>query len=243
LTTDGAALSWGTPSGSSSTGGFAQFGLWYKTTAGTETFTVPAGITLLRVAASSAYYNNSSSSNAAQVSGWVTVTPGQTISVTVGDGVFGPGGLPGTPLNNGLTSFGTYLTASVGPITTGGTAKVSDYNIGMVNGIGKSYNDVTLTADIVSSIPAVQNQAWTGATLYDGWVIVEYGTGASGGGGGSVSTAVGAVGTYYLTYNTVPSSLSPALPGTWQAMGVGYTYGAGTMCASPPYASLYVRTL
>jgi hypothetical protein len=253
LTTDGTSLSWGTPAGgSSSTGGFAQFGLWYKSTAGTETFTVPAGITLLRVAASSAYYDNSNNASSAIVYGWVTVTPGQTISVTVGDGVFGASGLPGSPNSNGLTSFGTYLTASLTPLgstfsaVTGGTAKVSAYAVGMVNGIGKSYNNSTLTADIVSSIPAVQNQAWTGATLYDGWVIVEYGTGASGGGGGSVSTTVGAIGTYYMTVMTSPDQYEvnrSSLPGTWQAMGAADTRsGVGCGSLGSVQASLWVRT-
>jgi len=183
LTTDGSALSWDTPAGSS-TGGFAQFGLWYKSTAGTETFTVPAGVTLLRVAISSAYVVGS-----AVAYGWVTVTPGQTISVTVGDGVSGTAGISTTPVNNGLSSFGTYLTASLVPaggasysFSTGGTAKVSDYDIGMANYIRKVTGGGILTVDITSSIPAVQNQSWTGDTRYDGWVIVEYGVGASGGG-------------------------------------------------------------
>jgi hypothetical protein len=175
------------------------------------------------------------------------VTPGQTISVTVGDGGFGVAGLPSTPVSNGLTSFGTYLTASLTPLgsiftsVTGGTAKVSDYAVGMVNGIGKSYNDVALGADIVSSIPAVQNQVWTGATLYDGWVIVEYGAGASSSGG--TSTTVGAVGTYYLTSDgTNPSAASPARPGTWQAMGAGHTTFDGNGQPALTYANLWVRT-
>jgi hypothetical protein len=117
---------------------------------------------------------------------------------------------------------------------------VTTYAIGMVNGISKSF-DGTLSNETAgfSSIPAVQAAFTSGSpSTLNGYVLIEYGSGA--GGGSSSSTTAGAVGTYYLTYSVAPNLLTPALPGTWQAMGSGY--GIGIVCGGPPVASLWVRT-
>ena len=161
-------LSWGTPSGSSSSGGLAAFQVQYYIVAGSYTWTVPAGVTLLRVAIGSGVYSNGINLIYSVASGFVTVTPGASIAITVG----GAGA---------TTSFGSYLTAAGSGTSSirgavSGSALVTTYAIGMVNGIGKSF-DGTLSNETAgfSSIPAVQAAFTSGSpSTLNGYVIIEY---------------------------------------------------------------------
>jgi hypothetical protein len=161
-------LSWGTPTASSSSTGISSFQVQYFIVAGSSTWTVPAGVTKLRVQIQSGIYNNGTNLVFSSAAGFVTVTPGASINVTVG--------APGA-----TTSFGTYLsaagsgTSSISGAATG-SALITTYAIGMVNGISKSY-DGTLANQTagVSSIPAVTAafNSGTPSTL-NGYVIIEY---------------------------------------------------------------------
>jgi hypothetical protein len=237
LTTDGTTLSWGTPSGggSSFTGGtgLSSFQVQYYINAGSYTWTVPAGVTLLRVQIQSGVYANGSYLVYSSAAGFVTVTPGDSIAVTVGAG-------------GATSSFGTYLSAagsgtSSTPGAATGSALITSYAIGMVNSISKAF-DGSLSNQIaaISTIPAVFAAFVSGsANTAHGYVLIEYGSGGTGTGGGS--TTAGAIGTYYMTYNEPPNTWAQSnLPGTWQAMGSGY--GTGIYCGGAPVASLWVRT-
>jgi hypothetical protein len=167
LTTDGSSLSWGTPSGGGG-GGLAAFQVQYYIVAGSYTWTVPAGVTLLRVAIGSGVYSNGINLIHSVASGFVTVIPGASIAITVG----GAGA---------TTSFGSYLTAAGSGTSSirgavSGSALVTTYAIGMVNYIGKSF-DGTLGNETAgfSSIPAVQAAFTSGSpSTLNGYVIIEY---------------------------------------------------------------------
>jgi len=167
-------LSWGTPTASSSSTGISSFQVQYFIIAATSTWTVPAGVTKLRVQIQSGIYNNGTNLVFSSAAGFVTVTPGASINVTVGAGGTAPPG-------GQTTSFGLYLSAAGSGIssTSGaatGSALITTYAIGMVNGISKSY-DGTLANQTAgfSSIPAVTAAFNNGtASTLNGYVIIEY---------------------------------------------------------------------
>jgi hypothetical protein len=148
--------------------GVLQFRLYYKVTSGSDTFTVPAGVTQLRATISSGVYSNGINLILTNAAGFITVAPGDAIAITVGSG-------------GGNTSLGAYLTAqgsgtSSTPGPAGGTALNQAFAIGMVNGISK-YFDGTLANEIggASSISVVQ-ALFNGASppTANGYVIIEY---------------------------------------------------------------------
>jgi hypothetical protein len=161
-------LSWGTPTASSSSTGISSFQVQYFIVAGSSTWTVPAGVTKLRVQIQSGIYNNGANLVFSSAAGFVTVTPGASINVTVGAG-------------GATTSFGTYLSAagsgtSSTPGAATGSALITTYAIGMVNSISK-YLEGSLANQTggLSSIPAVTAafNSGTPSTL-NGYVIIEY---------------------------------------------------------------------
>jgi hypothetical protein len=115
--------------------GAGQVGdIQYFTSSGT--FTVPTGVTKVKVqvisgggagsanlfsGVGSFYYAGGGGASGAYGEGVYTVTPGQTIAVTIGAGGVHNSG------NGGTTSFGSFLTATGG---SGGVAAVSNGHIG-----------------------------------------------------------------------------------------------------------------
>ena len=160
-------LSWGTPAAGSATG-ISTFQVAYFITAGSSSWTVPAGVTKLRVQIQSGIYNNGTYLVYSSAAGFVTVTPGASVTVTVG--------APGA-----TTSFGAYLTAAgsgTSSITgaASGSALITAYAIGMVNSISKSFDGIygNQTAGF-SSIPAVQTAFTNGpSSTLNGYVLIEY---------------------------------------------------------------------
>jgi hypothetical protein len=148
--------------------GVLQFSLYYKVTSGSDTFTVPAGVTRLRATIGSGVYSNGVILIFTVAAGFVTVTPGQTIAVTVASG-------------GGNTSLGAFLTAQ-GPGTSstpgpaGGTALNSTFSIGSANYISKTF-DGTLANECRGTTNIVPVQAlFDGASppTLNGYVIIEY---------------------------------------------------------------------
>jgi hypothetical protein len=148
--------------------GVLQFSLYYKVTSGSDTFTVPAGVTRLRATIGSGVYSNGVILIFTVAAGFVTVTPGQTIAVTVASG-------------GGNTSLGAFLTAQ-GPGTSstpgpaGGTALNSTFSIGSANYISKAF-DNTLANECRGTTNIVPVQAlFDGASppTLNGYVIIEY---------------------------------------------------------------------
>jgi len=148
--------------------GVLQFSLYYKVTSGSDTFTVPAGVTRLRATIGSGVYSNGTILIFTVAAGFITVTPGQTIAVTVASG-------------GGNTSLGAFLTAQ-GPGTSstpgpaGGTALNSTFSIGSANFISKAF-DGTLANECRGTTNIVPVQAlFDGASppTLNGYVIIEY---------------------------------------------------------------------
>lgn len=106
-------------------------------TAGTYTFTVPAGVYAIycRVLGGGGGGGSNVGSGATgggaggYDEGWFAVTPGEEITVTVGAGGLGGGGV-GTGASGGTTSIGTLISA------TGGTGGSSDGVTGGAGGVG-----------------------------------------------------------------------------------------------------------
>lgn len=137
----------------STVGGFSTY-----SSPGTFTFTVPTGITRLKVylwgagggggGSSGAGSAGSAGANGGYCEGYFLVTPGQSIAVTIGTG--GAGGNAATPSNGSQgtpTSFGSLCSSTggggggtgfgviyTGPFATGGVASGASINIG--GGIG-----------------------------------------------------------------------------------------------------------
>jgi hypothetical protein len=148
--------------------GVLQFSLYYKVTSGSDTFTVPSGVTRLRATIGSGVYSNGVTVIYTVAAGFVTVTPGQTIAVTVASG-------------GGNTSLGAFLTAQ-GPGTSstpgpaGGTALNSTFSIGSANYITKTF-DGALANQCRGATSIVPVQAlFDGASppTLNGFVIIEY---------------------------------------------------------------------
>ena len=148
--------------------GVLQFSLYYKVTSGSDTFTVPAGVTRLRATIGSGVYSNGTTVIYTVAAGFITVTPAQTIAVTVASG-------------GGNTSLGAFLTAQ-GPGTSstpgpaGGTALNSTFSIGSANYIDKTF-DGTLANQCRGTTNIVPVQAlFNGASppTLNGYVIIEY---------------------------------------------------------------------
>jgi hypothetical protein len=86
--------------------------------AASGTFTVPAGVTMVKASVYGAGGGSSGGQGAGgagggYASGWVAVVPGQTIAVTVGTGGVGVAN-NGTASAGGTSSFGPYLSATGG---------------------------------------------------------------------------------------------------------------------------------
>jgi hypothetical protein len=148
--------------------GVLQFSLYYKVTSGSDTFTVPSGVTRLRATIGSGVYSNGVTVIYTVAAGFITVTPGASIAITVAAG-------------GGNTSIGSYLTAQ-GPGTSstpgpaGGSALNSTYSIGSANYITKTF-DGTLANQCRGTTNIVPAQAlFDGASppTLDGYVIIEY---------------------------------------------------------------------
>jgi hypothetical protein len=148
--------------------GVLQFSLYYKVTSGSDTFTVPSGVTRLRATIGSGVYSNGVTVIYTVAAGFITVTPGASIAITVGSG-------------GGNTSIAGYLTAQ-GPGTSstpgpaGGTALNSTFSIGSANYILKTF-DNTLANECRGTTNIVPVQAlFDGASppTLNGFVIIEY---------------------------------------------------------------------
>jgi hypothetical protein len=148
--------------------GVLQFSLYYKVTSGSDTFTVPAGVTRLRATIGSGVYSNGTILVFTIAAGFITVTPGASIAITVGAG-------------GGNTSIAGYLTAQ-GPGTSstpgpaGGTALNSTFSIGSANYITKTFDSgLANQCRGASSIVPVQ-ALFDGASppTLNGYVIIEY---------------------------------------------------------------------
>ena len=148
--------------------GVLQFSLYYKVTSGSDTFTVPAGVTRLRATIGSGVYSNGTILVFTVAAGFITVTPGASIAISVGSG-------------GGNTSIASYLTAQ-GPGTSstpgpaGGTALNSTFSIGSANYISKTF-DNTLANECRGTTNIVPVQAlFDGASppTLNGYVIIEY---------------------------------------------------------------------
>jgi hypothetical protein len=64
---------------------FYSFSLYYKVTSGTDTFTVPAGVyARLRATIGSGVYSNGTTVIYTVAAGFITVTPGASITITNG---------------------------------------------------------------------------------------------------------------------------------------------------------------
>lgn len=212
LTTDGTGiLSWSSAGGGGG-GGFQNFQLFDTT--GTN-FTVPAGITKLRVTViggGGGGFNDAGGPGdiyypgvAAMGTALVTVTPGQVIPVTIGAG--GNGGRSGAPATTGgTTSFGTFISAG-----GGGAAFVPFFAVNGANGV------VSYGAGAVAY--------WGGPNIRgtNGSNNGTSGGGISGGGAG-MSGGGGSSGT--LTSETTGGSPS-AYGGTAGQNGTVATQGAG----------------
>ena len=148
--------------------GVLQFSLYYKVTSGSDTFTVPSGVTRLRATIGSGVYSNGTTVIYTVAAGFITVTPGASIAISVGSG-------------GGNTSVGAYLTAQ-GPGTSstpgpaGGTALNSTFSIGSANYITKTFDSgLANQCRGASSIVPVQ-ALFDGASppTLNGYVIIEY---------------------------------------------------------------------
>lgn len=148
--------------------GVLQFSLYYKVTSGSDTFTVPSGVTRLRATIGSGVYSNGTTVIYTVAAGFITVTPGASIAITVGAG-------------GGNTSIAGYLTAQ-GPGTSstpgpaGGTSLNSTFSIGSANYILKTF-DNTLANECRGTTNIVPVQAlFDGASppTLNGFVIIEY---------------------------------------------------------------------
>ena len=148
--------------------GVLQFSLYYKITSGSDTFVVPSGVTRLRATIGSGVYSNGTNVIYTVAAGFITVTPGASIAITVGAG-------------GGNTSIAGYLTAQ-GPGTSstpgpaGGTSLNSTFSIGSANYILKSF-DAALANQCRGTTNIVPAQAlYDGASppTLNGFVIIEY---------------------------------------------------------------------
>lgn len=120
--------------------GFVVFGQTSYTTPGTYSWTVPAGVTSVSVVAVGgggggnlyhSNYNTGGGGGGLAYKNNITVTPGSSITITVGAGGVGSSGSSGTPGSDGGTSsFGSHFSA------TGGKGAVTN-NSGS-NGLGGS---------------------------------------------------------------------------------------------------------
>lgn len=117
-------------------------------TAGTSTWTVPDGVYWVYgivvgggggggAGAGSATWSAGGGGSGGRSEGWVPVTPGQTITVTVGAGGAGaPAGSASGVLasSGGTSSFGSYMSATGGAGGTGGTTTSAGGNGGVGSG-------------------------------------------------------------------------------------------------------------
>ena len=147
--------------------GVLQFSLYYKVTSGSDTFTVPSGVTRLRATIGSGVYSNGATVIYTVAAGFITVTPGASIAITNGGAA-------------GNTSIGSYLTAA-GPTGStpgpaGGSALNSTFSIGSANYIAKTF-DGSLANQCRGTTNIVPVQAlYDGASppTLNGYVIIEY---------------------------------------------------------------------
>ena len=147
--------------------GVLQFSLYYKVTSGSDTFTVPSGVTRLRATIGSGVYSNGVTVIYTVAAGFIAVTPGASIAITNGGAA-------------GNTSIGSYLTAQ-GPTGSppgpaGGSALNSTFSIGSANYITKTF-DGALANQCRGTTNIVPVQAlYDGASppTLNGYVIIEY---------------------------------------------------------------------
>ncbi|AJJ21041.1 glycine-rich domain-containing protein [Yersinia intermedia] len=145
-------------------------------TAGTFTFTVPDGVTRIRARAvgsgggaggSGAGRTGGGGGGGGYAESWITVTPGQVLTITVGSAGNG-GGVSGAGSNGGASSISGFLSASGGLGGAGGGVGTGGGGIGGV-GTGGQFN--TTGSD---GVDGTNHSDTSGAA------------GAAGSGGGSV---------------------------------------------------------
>lgn len=193
-----------------------QIGFQAYTTAGTYTFTVPAGVTKLFLDVIGAGGGGGSTDPAdnriggcggagGRSRGVVTVTPGQTITVTVGAGGDGAaaGGNDGSP--GGTSSFGAYMSATGGKPGYGTKTSLTDGSntslytvsgIGSGGAINEGLGDGSRGWAATGGTVDIQTYGGTGGGPggRSGWVDAPSGRGPGGGGasvGGNNISSVG----------------------------------------------------
>lgn len=198
------------------------------------TFTVPTGITSLVVTAfggggGGAGYNNiGCGSYGAQAGsgGFVKalltgLTPGASITVTIGGGGNGSAGNVSTGATGGTTSFGSYCTATggTGGVTTAGTSTWGTNGSGSTTG---TFLMKSIPVNANGLAPFNLNPAAGGGYPGGGG----YGTGGGGGGAGMSGGGTGGGNTTY-GYACGPGANGSAASGTTGGAGGGTAGGSG----------------
>jgi len=193
-----------------------------------QVFTVPAGITSIRVLAIGAGGaggtgqggpggRGGGAGNVAVVT--LAVTPGQQLQITIGAPAYGTGG---------TTSVGALISA------TGGTQSMNwnSPGTGGASG-GAAGNDVNTAALAGTSIPTAQFAVFV-------WSAVSAGAPGIGGGSGPSANGGGGAGGLLLSGATAPTAGSGVSGGGWYggAGGVGFGAGGGGSETNTTTASL-----
>lgn len=173
------------------------------------TFTVPSGITAVYVQVvagggggsggrsnNQPNYNGSSNQATARVGG---LTPGASISVTVGNGGNGGAGTTGSGLNAGTTggtsSFGSYISATggigggVGGSSSITTSSMRINQIALTSGNGSGGNALEISTCVYATGGGGGGAGWSGGG--GGGGVTSGVTAAGGAGGSAINTSFG----------------------------------------------------
>ena len=204
----------------------------YQVFTSSSTFTVPYGIYYLRVltigggggsaaaTGNNGYPGTGGSAGGAMASGTYPVTPGQTITVTVGAAGLGGGSSLAAGTAGGTTSFGSLQSSTGGAPSTGTAGATSGGSVGGAQGLPSTAGG-TQNASLLSLFTRASFAVGPGG----GASSASYGGSNDGGGGGGGITLPGV---------TSPTGGAPAFSGT---APVGFGAGANGANGSYGYAA------
>lgn len=204
----------------------------YQVFTSSSTFTVPYGIYYLRVltigggggsaaaTGNNGYPGTGGSAGGAMASGTYPVTPGQTITVTVGAAGLGGGSSLAAGTAGGTTSFGSLQSSTGGAPSTGTAGATSGGSVGGAQGLPSTAGG-TQNASLLSLFTRASLAVGPGG----GASSASYGGSNDGGGGGGGITLPGV---------TSPTGGAPAFSGT---APVGFGAGANGANGSYAYAA------
>ncbi len=204
----------------------------YQVFTSSSTFTVPYGIYYLRVltigggggsaaaTGNNGYPGTGGSAGGAMASGTYPVTPGQTITVTVGAAGLGGGSSLAAGTAGGTTSFGSLQSSTGGAPSTGTAGATSGGSVGGAQGLPSTAGG-TQNASLLSLFTRASLAVGPGG----GASSASYGGSNDGGGGGGGITLPGV---------TSPTGGAPAFSGT---APVGFGAGANGANGSYGYAA------